>query len=253
MYRYVEQPISNGVLISSGAIPGQADFRKFGYNDAVGTTPVYIGGIGGTSPYMPSLAVPVRAFSTNAADTSTGTGAQEITVQGLDGSFSEAEVALSMNATSFTAISTQDFIRVHRSFVSVPGAYRGTNVGGISIETTGGTAFGMVSSGMGQTQLTGYCVPAGKTLYISSVHISVDNNQPISVILWGTPDADVVAAPFGGAQRVIQQYDGLASPNTWGYDPPLPVSAYTDLWMTGAAGAGTGSVSGEYVGVLKTD
>lgn len=250
MYRYVEQPISNGVLISSGAIPGQTSFRKFGYNDAVSTTPVYIGGIGGASPYMPSAAVPIRAFSTNSADTSTGIGAQEITVQGLDGSFLEAEVTLSMNATSFTAISTQDFIRVHRSFVSLPGAYRGTNVGAIAIETTGGTAFGVVSSGIGQTQLTGYCVPQGKTLYIGSVHISVQNNQPISVSFWQAPGAgDVVS--FSGAQRLIQQYDGLATPNIWPYSPEMPFPEFTDLWMTGVAGAGTGSVSGEYVGVLK--
>lgn len=252
MYRYVEQPISNGVLISSGAVPGQTQFRKFGYNASVGTSQTYIGGIGGTSPLRSTAAVPVRAFSSNAVDTSTGTGAQEIIVQGLDGSFVEIEETLSMNATSVTADSSQSFIRVHRSFVTQPGAYGGTNAGAITIETTGGTAFGLISSGSGQTQLTGYCVPAGKSLYIGIVSLSVSSVQAADVIWWQSPNANDVTAPFAGSQRIIQQYDGLAeTPPPFLYEPPLSFPAYTDLWMTGEAGAGTASISAEYIGVLK--
>lgn len=119
-----------------------------------------------------------------------------------------------------------------------------------TIEATAGGDFVSILAGKGQTQGTGYCVPAGYSLYIFSYHITVDSNKACTLSWYQRPNADDVSSPFGGAKRIISEIDGLIGTLDFDYRYPLKFSAKTDLWWTAVVATGSGKCSIEYEGVL---
>ena len=72
------------IEVSKGNIAGHSLVHKFGKNEDVGATfePLTIGGVYQT--LQPAAATTLRVKAGNANDTAAGTGAREVTVQGLD-------------------------------------------------------------------------------------------------------------------------------------------------------------------------
>lgn len=248
---YIPSPSEYGLEVSRGKITGSSAFRKFGANGAVGTSATYIATLGGTSPYFPTAATTVRIKAGgNANDTAAGSGAQEITILGVDQNWAEQTVTLATAGASASSSTAVTFFRVYRAFVSKVGAYRGSNTGTITIEATAGGDFAQIAAGYGQSQGTGYVVPAGYSLYIKAVHIMAAAVKAVDIVFFQAPAANVVAATFTGGKRVIQQYVGVTGQQDFAYDPPMKIAAYTDVWATGLVASGTGSVSFEYNGFL---
>lgn len=177
--------------VARGNVPGASCILKFGMNEDIdtGSTPEEIWSYGGAYTFPDGAAV-LRVNSTNAADTSTGTGARTITIQGLDGNYAEVSVDVTMNGTG-NVDTTQTFIRVNRAFVKTAGSSE-YNVGGIRIthQGTGTPVVAEIPATYGQTEMAIYTIPAGKSGYLTSFSGSITKkNAGVATIEFWQRDA----------------------------------------------------------------
>ena len=114
--------------------------------------------------------------STSVNDTSGGSGANTILIQGLDENYVEIEETVTLNGQ--TQVTTQlSYLRIYRAFVTLAGS-SGTSGGIIYVGSSGatggvpnGTVYANLSIG-NQTQIAAYTVPAGHTLYLDEINIT---------------------------------------------------------------------------------
>jgi len=238
-----------GLDIARSQVANQSAFRKFGASAVVGTTETPISYTG--TIWQPTAATTLEAISSDADDTAAGAGAQTIVIVGLNASFVEVSETLTMAGASASAASSNSYIRIYRAYVASTGTYAGTNQGTITVRiVSAGATVIQIAAGLGQTQTTFYTVPAGKTLYVSDIHIGVSSLKAMDVFSFQLPNADDVATSFSGAKRLVNEYLGVVSIIDLEYKPPLAFSAKTDVWFAGMVAAGTGSASIEYAGTL---
>jgi hypothetical protein len=243
--------IEDGLHISRGLISGYAQFRKFGANSAVGTPEEPISLLG--TIWQPVAATALEVISSDATDTAAGVGARTVVLTGLNESWVETSETVTLAGASASTATTTTFIRLYRAYVATTGTYAGTNVGTLTFRIAGaGATVLSIGIGLGQTQTTHYTVPAGKTLYVEDIHLSVGSAKAVDIKFFQFPNADDVTTGFTGAKRLVQLFDGILQPVDFVYQTPLVFPAKTDLWFTGIVGTGSGSASIEYCGVLIT-
>jgi len=190
----VQQVDPFGTGIGSGT--GQQDYiEKFGANLSVGSSLETIWEFGGLYEYL-TTASAVSAVSDEGSDTTTGTGARTIELQGLDADYNTVTEIISTGGTGGGNVSSQEFLRIFRAAVKTAGS-TGTNDGNITIEAGATTVIsigthgtGVNKEGFGQSQTSVYTVPAGKTGYITqwSVGSSVYNSGVQAYLLVSEPE-----------------------------------------------------------------
>lgn len=167
------------LAISRGHTLGYRTLYKFGYNPDVNGDEETVWEQGGDYPWLDS-AVTMFVSSTSVNDTSGGSGANTILIQGLDENYVEIEETVTLNGQ--TQVTTQlSYLRVYRAFVTLAGS-SGTSGGIIYIGSSGatggvpnGTVYANLSIG-NQTQIAAYTVPAGHTLYLDEINITAALN-----------------------------------------------------------------------------
>ena len=175
--------------LARGKVRGASYVEKFGRNPSVATSIETIWDRGGIYQYLTS-AVAVYVYSADANDGLTGTGARKVTIQGLDTNYNLVQEEVTVNG----AASTQTFLRVYRSFITEAGS-DGYNRADLVISTEasgagtvlaqiGGDGTGSNYIGFGQTMISLYTVPAGKTAYLTQWTIgAADYNTTTSAFL----------------------------------------------------------------------
>ena len=243
--------------VSKGSVPKHSIVNKFGRNGAVGTSLAFISISGQYQSPIAATSLEILSGSTN--DTSAGTGARKVKVVGLNASWNEITVEVTMNGTTAVALGTQ-FIRVYRMYVSESGSYATisapSHLGKITLRTSGagatwcvidtieGTATGF---GIGQTQVAGYTIPNGYTGYLLSKTVTVESAKPASIYFFKRENADDVTTPYTCVMRLFEQNDGIAHPFNVNLKAPLQVfPAKTDVGFFAKVGTGTASVSTEF-------
>ena len=220
--------------VQKGNVAGHKLVHKFGRNPDVdtGTVPEDIWETGGLMTWPTSAAV-VSVTSTDADDDgapTTNTGAQTLTIDGLDASFDELTETIILNGTS--AVTTAgSFIRVNRAFVATTGTYHGSNEGSL-VGAVGGSTMFTIATGLGQTQIGRYTVPNGKTAYLLFLVISVDEKKSgATVQMFQNPNADDISQPFSGAKRIIMEFDTVSGEEILPGGAPRSFPAKTDIWF----------------------
>lgn len=153
-------------------------YAKFGFNPDVDNSSVPEDvWPEGTTLAFPSTAASASVVSDDAADAAAGTGARELVLQGVTGSYDFVEEVIVPNGTS-PVLTTGSFLFVHRVFVRACGS-NGTNVGRITV-TIGGSLVQSVEPGKGQTESSHIVVPnalyAGEVPYITSIDCRCGKN-----------------------------------------------------------------------------
>jgi hypothetical protein len=245
------------IEVSKGNVAGHSIVNKFGRNSVVGTTLSFISISG--QYQTPLTATNLEIVSASINDTAAGSGGRKVTIVGLNSSFNEISVEVTLNGTTAVAVGTQ-FVRVYRMYISESGSYATistpshngiitlrTSGGGVTwaiIDTIEGTSIG---TGIGQTQISGYTIPAGYTGYLLSKNISVEAAKPASVYFFKRENADDVATPFIGTMRLFEQNDGISTPLSVGLKAPIQkLNEKTDVGFFAKVGTGTASVSTEF-------
>lgn len=240
------------IEVSRGNVSGASIVQKFGSNEGVSTSWEVVSSNGLYE--MPTTAQSLEFVSSSAADALNGVGAHELTIIGLNASWEEQTVVMATHATDgTTAVAiTGTWTRVYRAYVSSSGTYAtatsGSHVGTIDIQGSGGgtvyAQIGLISTfPAGQTAISAYTIPSGKTGYFLGKTISPEANKPTSVNLFIRENADDVTTSFG-AMRIIELVYGLEAPFVHSSVAPLAkLPAKTDLGFLAKVATGTGQIS----------
>lgn len=160
-----------GLQVARGQIQGHQGIIIFGYNPDVDTSEESIWPDGGTIPH-PTAASVLKISSSDANDTSAGTGARTVLVSGLDGDYNTVTETVTLNGQ--TAVNTTNsFLYVNAFYVLTAGS-GGQNAGVIYAGTGTVTAgvpaviYDLIAAGYNNRTTAHYCVPAGYTGYMVS-------------------------------------------------------------------------------------
>ena len=204
--------------VAAGITTQLANVHKFG---AVVTTSAdydTVWSYGGAYTF-PSTAGIITATSTSTQDDSGGTGALTVRLQGLDANYNEVEEDFTLNGTVGVA-GTVEFLRTHRAFV-LTGNNDNNNVGDINFTHSVGVTC-QIAEGMGQSQVTFYTIPAGKSGYLRSFAATMNKNQENTVRLFQKK-------PDGGVFRLASELNLYNSNMHTTYSIPLYFTEKTDL------------------------
>ena len=234
--------------ISKGNIQGASLERKFGANPSIGTTEEDLWANGGTYSW-PTTCETVRIKSGgNVNDTAAGTGARSVFVFGLGDDWTLVSASgeeLATAGASASSATSSCYRRVFRAYVGDAGTYTGSNTGAMVIEnTTSAQVLANIAAGVGQSQLTMYTVPSGKTAYLHRIFANVSGNKPVTLYFWQRQNADDVSSPFQG-KRLVRPIYSTEGPQEYG----VSFAAFpekTDLWWSGAADSGTSAADVGY-------
>jgi hypothetical protein len=225
-----------------GQIQGHSAFCQFGINTAVGTSNETVW-IGSNTYTFPSSASVLKISSSSASDTSAGTGARTVQIQGLDANYEAVSETVSLNGQ--TAVNTtNNYLRVNKMIVLTAGS-GGTSVGNI-YAGTGDVTAGVPAVVVNQTGILAnetesgfYTVPAGYTAFInmwtmSSGNATADQSTRFTLRI----------RPFGGVFGFKAQYH-IAASGIYECKAayPLPIPEKADLEILAATSDGSASAS----------
>ena len=162
------------LAVAKGDFTGYSNISKFGRNPNVKSADYETLWDGSNLYPWPTAAETLNVVSSGANDTSAGTGARTVEIEGLDSNWDVLTETVSMNGTT-NVTTTNSFLRVYRVRVVTAGS-TGVNEGTITCtNTTSSNVIGQISlgsSGFGQSLMALYTVPAGKTAYLINFDFS---------------------------------------------------------------------------------
>jgi hypothetical protein len=237
--------------VARGHVAGHSIVHKFGAG-AVGTTlaPISIGVNDYPTPVTP---VSMEFLSSDANDTSAGTGAQTITIVGSDADFNEKTATYSTNGV--TPVPIGDWYRIYRVFVATSGSYAtstvGSHAGTLTVRVAGAGAtwvsLPILPFPIGQSQIGAYTVPAGKTAYLLSKTIFVDSVKVADVFFFKRDNANDTTTPFAGVMRLVERELGVVGGFSVIFKTPKgPFVGPCDVGFMAKVGTGTADVSVEF-------
>jgi hypothetical protein len=234
--------------VARGQIPGHRSVTVFGYNADVDTSIETVWPYGGILPF-PATALQMSVSSNNANDTSSGTGARTVYIEGLNAS--HAVVSETVTLAGLTAVTTVN------SYLHINQAYAATAGSGSSAAGTIYFGTGTVTAGVPTTvydiiqfdynaRVTGsYTVPAGYTGYISqglfsSGQVSGSNAVTGRLMTRGTNDIRLTAA-------VVTVNNGSAD---YAFEYPIVVPEKTTIEAQAIGSAANNACSSMFILVL---
>ena len=236
------------LAIARGHTAGYTAIYKFGYNPDVNGTEETVQAEGGNYVWLDN-AVTVFASSSSANDTGGGTGANTITIQGLDGDYNEIEESITLNGQ--TQVATQlSYLRVYRSFVTLAGS-SGTSGGTVYLGSSGATV-GVpntvyASLGLGnQTQIAAYTVPAGYTLYLDDINFTAALSQANKTATCSFVSRDQGSNVFRTRFINVLQSNQLITK----FEYPQPYAEKTDLECRVVTDTTNTAIGASFQGVL---
>lgn len=136
-----------GLRVAVGDIEGVSFVHRFGFVDTAKTGAETLWPVGVDYAYL-SAAASLELLSTSAADTSAGTGAQEVRIIGLDDSFEIVDNAVATNGTGVVSI-PDSYRRINSVFVTTGGTGQ-KNAGDITVRVSGaGATQAFIPTGIG--------------------------------------------------------------------------------------------------------
>ncbi len=156
--------------VARGQIQGHRNVTVFGFNPDVDTTQVSVWPLPSLITF-PASAIQMTVSSTNANDTSAGTGARTVVVQGLDANYNEVTETVTLNGQTAVTM-TASLLRVNYAYVATAGSGNSA-AGDIYIGTgtvTAGvpaTVYDIIKFDYNNTTTGSYTIPAGYTGYVS--------------------------------------------------------------------------------------
>lgn len=245
---------------ATGRIKNTSVIHKFGRNSAIGTTfvPVAAGGVYQTPKGSAATALRIAAGG-DANDTSNGSGARQVTVQGLDENGMFASEVITTNGVSASTATTTTFMRLYRAYVSASGTYAtqsaGSHADTITIENSaGGTTWGVIdatSFPKAQTEIGVYSIADGYKGYVTSFFTSSDSTKTTDFILFKREEILLESAPFQGMRA---QFVGQSTGDNTVLITQSPIGPFNgpcDLGFLAKVDVGTASVSVDFEIVLE--
>lgn len=162
------------LAVAKGDFTGYSNISKFGRNPGIKSGGYETIWDGSNLYPWPTAAETLNVTSSDADDTSSGTGARTVEIEGLNSSWAVITETVTMNGTA-NVTTSNSFLRVYRVRVVTAGS-TGVNEGTITCtNTSSSNVIGQISvdnSGFGQSLMACYTVPASKTAYLINFDFS---------------------------------------------------------------------------------
>lgn len=228
--------------------------HKFGSRYSLGAAyePVTSNAVYNTPKASGAIALRIKAGG-NVNDTAAGSGAREVTIQGLDETGSLATEAVATAGASASSATTTTFMRQFRSWVSASGAYASTSVASqaaeIVIEDTGSTEWSIIDAtdiAKCQSQIAMYSVPLGRTAYITTYNVTSDALKSVDYLMFKREGILDTVAPYQ-ARRIVTERIGIQGALEITPKAPLgPYPALTDIGWLARSSASSPNVSVDF-------
>lgn len=239
------------LFIAAGLDPKRSLIHKFGAADLTTSIgPVTQSGIYKT----PLAAVALEFVSDDENDTAAGSGAQEITILGLDSNWNHVVQTLETDGLNPVALNT-NLTRLFRWYVSRSGTYAtqeiGSHQGVLTIQEDGGgdlwTEIPITPFPIGQSQIGVYTIPIGFNAYLLGKNVFTDTNLKADVYFFQRAKANDVSPPYSGGMRLIEREVGISG----GFAlqtvaPKGPFVGPCDIGFMGLVSASTAKTSVEF-------
>lgn len=197
------------LAMAKGEVAGNISINKFGLNQDLDIGSEDLWASGGTY-VQATVAATLSIVSSSAADTSAGTGARTISINGLDSNYADVTETITLDGA--TPVVTSSLWWFVNKIIVLTAGTGDTNAGTISVTSTGaGTPImATVVIGKGQSQSAIYQVPSGYTgylfQYLGGFQIAIGATSAI--------DIELYIKPFGGVlnlQGTIALMSGSSS------------------------------------------
>jgi len=244
------------VAVAAGFIPGYSLVHKFGRNLAVGTSfvPVSIGGIYRTKQVGAATTLRIKSGG-NANDTAAGSGAQEVTLIGINAAGNEVSEAVATAGASASSATTNSFIRLYRAYVSASGTYATASAGShsadITIEDGGGTedwatiTTDSSSFPRAQSEIGYYTIPTGYTGYLLSASAFTDSTKTTTLLFFQRQGVLDTAAPYE-AMRLLFEERVEGGESTVDIKSPIRIDGPADVGYLAKVNTGTAEVDVDF-------
>lgn len=183
--------------------------HKFGSADSLSTT---LAPVATSKTYQtPTVAASLEIVSSDTNDNQAGTGARQVTIEGIDANWDRQTVVADMHASDGLTAEpiSGTWLRVYRAYVSASGSYAAvgtpSHAGTITIRGAGGGATWadttLISSfGLGQTLIGCYTVPRNYTAYVKNRSKRLESAKTANLLFFAREAADTVSAPYSAAR-----------------------------------------------------
>jgi hypothetical protein len=234
--------------VSRSEIANHRNVTVFGYNADVDTTEVTVWPLPSIIAH-PTAALQMKVSSTNANDTSAGTGARTIVIQGLDANYAEITDTVTLNGQT-EVLTSKSFLRVNYAYVATAGSTNSA-AGDIYIGTgtvTSGvpaTVYNIIKYDFNNTVTGHYTIPAGYTGYLSQGLFSAGQASGSTQVR-----GRLLTAGTDGIRRtaaVTTVNNGVAD---YVFEYPLRIEEKTDVEATGVGSANNNGVSCMFIILL---
>lgn len=248
------------IEVAKGLVPGHESFHVTGVNTSVGTLLVPLTSSG--TWQTPTSDVALMVNSDNANDTSGGTGARTVVVEGCDISGSSIVETVTMNGTTNVNLSNS-FARVTNFYVATSGTYatsiNSSHKGNIIVvdQASGRDIYakiffdGSYGIGYGESKIGVNVVPVGYTDFIIGDVISIESNKPTDTFFFVRDDYTDVTAPYV-SMNLRALYKGTEGLVTIPHGVHDKLTEGTEYGFLAAVDSGSGSVSVD-LEILRVD
>jgi hypothetical protein len=222
-------------------MPMVAFVEVFGKNSAVGATyePVWLNSGAYT---FPTSAVALSVSSDSANDDDGGTGVRTIEISGLDANYKPIKENVTMNGVA-TVTTSQSFLRVNFVKALTVGS-GGSSAGDISVKS-GATIIAEIKTSQNNSIQAVYTVPATKTLRITDIFYSEDQNKETDIIVYYYETGS--NKPLLTKVELLYLIQGQDSLN---FGQGFKFNEKTDIYVAAKSAGGAGVVTAGFLGVL---
>lgn len=248
--------LSVGQATSAGLISNQSRAFGLGFNPNVTAAPADTWGGSGLYPWMNALTtLEVAAGATDVF--STGTGAWQIQIIGLDANYNPKAQLVNLNGATAVSLDTLgqpiQFLAINAMRVTQAGTAL-TNGADVQVRLPGGGALrAIIIAGKGVARQSAYTVRDGYTLFIDQIRLSCDlgtGSDRFALFETYFQDMNTANAPFilplSLGVTVGQPFD------TGKIDPPIVVSSRNRFQLRIATIAGSGLLArADWNGTLR--
>ena len=241
--------------IAQGKVEGASIIYKFG----AGEVDTSIHPITQSEIYMtPTTAQSLEFVSSSILDTYLSTGARQITIIGLNSSWDEVTQVINTSGTTPVQIPIP-LTRLYRWYVSSSGTYAtsvtGSHNGVLTIRESGiGDTWSIIPITpfpIGQSQISVFTIPKGKTGYLLSKNIFTDATKVVDMYMFQRCGLDDTVSPYSGTMRLIEREIGVHGGFSISFRGGKgPFVGPCDVGFMGEIDVGTAQVSTEFEMVL---
>jgi len=231
-----------GLAVQRGNITNFSSVNKFGFNNLVPTSFEVIA-LGSANFTYPTSAGTVTIVSDDANDTSDGTGARTVKIQGLDSSYNLLDETVSMNGTT-NVNSTNSFLRIFRMSVETAGTSGGLE-GNITATIGGNEQSRMEADYDNQSLQANYTIPLNYKGYLTRVQITSTKDNKAAFVGLFTRELNSVF-------KVKQLVEIYRNSVVIDFPSPLIIPEKTDIELRGKnEGSGNISIGGTFDLILE--